>query len=388
MIKKFLIIISNFLYKIHYKIYILLNDYLQDKKHFSPYILKKKYSKGTIRIVHVNGNFVVGGTTQLIVDIIENMSEKYAHEIIVPDYPEPLPYQPVNIHKYSIYELSKLYDFLKENPPAAIHIHYWVRYNSRHDSIALWYAAVFKICEELAIKVIQNVNVPTEPFDSSAVVCNIFVSKYVLDNFNTSKISCSVIYPGSNFNHFKNDSDSLLSNESIGMVYRLDKDKLNAEAIEIFISVVKKRPSIQCYIVGGGFYFDYYKQRVKEEGLERKIIFTGYVSYKALPDYYKKIGLLVAPVHDESFGQVTPFAMSMGLCVAGYDTGALSEILGSKETLVKYGDIDKLVDSIVSLMGDHRKRLAIGLSNRKRAHELFAVESMIVEYEKIYNTYV
>jgi glycosyltransferase involved in cell wall biosynthesis len=113
------------------------------------------------------------------------------------------------------------------------------------------------------------------------------------------------------------------------------------------------------------------KRRVREEDLESNISFTGFVSYDDLPAMYKRFSIFVAPVHDESFGQVTPFAMGMGMCVAGYNTGAMSEILGTDETLRPTGDVDTLATLIVELANDSGRRKNIGLANRERAVRIF-----------------
>ena len=391
MLKKVFLNTSHLLYRVHTKAYSFVKRYLQEdnlkNSNVAPYILNTKSAAGQIKIIHINGNFIIGGTTQLIVDIIENTSDVYKHEIIVPDYTEPLPYQPVPIHKFPLIALGGVYAFLQQEQPAAVHIHYWVRQDSLYAPIAIWYATIFRICEALKIKVIQNINVPTEPYISPSVVHNVFVSNFVLNNFNlnSSSFSSSVIYPGSNFSHFRNDNLFALPSKSIGMVYRLDRDKLNAESIEVFIAIAKRQVDVQCYIIGGGYYLEHYRRRVEEEKLENNFIFTGVVSYNSLPDYYRKISIFVSPVHDESFGQVTPFAMSMGLCVAGYDTGALSEILGSKETLVEYGEIGYLADIIISLINNPRKRIEIGRLNQIRAHQNFSVENMISQYRDLYS---
>jgi glycosyltransferase involved in cell wall biosynthesis len=278
-----------------------------------------------------------------------------------------------------------LYDYLKERQPALVHINYWVKQEDRFAECAIWFQTIFKICEELNFKVIQNVTIPAEPFISPVVQHNVFVSRFVADNFNIDpKTPSSVIYPGSDFTHFNNCDIETLPGKAIGMVYRLDRDKLNAEAIEVFISAVKKDRTIISYIVGGGYYLEQYKKRVGEEGLEKNFVFTGFVSYKQLPAHYRKMSVFVTPVHDESFGQVTPFAMSMGLSVAGYKVGALPEILGSTETLVEQGDIESLSQLIVDLTNDAERRLRLGRENQSRAVRYFSMETMIKEYSALY----
>jgi len=360
----------------------------EKKNLVSPVHLNYTISPGKPKVFHFNGNFVIGGTSQLIADIVERTSDQYTHHVIVPNHPKPLPYQPLSISEFSISQLPALFEYLQKEKPALVHIHYWIRPMHRYYDFGLWYEAVFKMCEELGFKVIQNINVPTTPFHNPVIKHNVFVSQYVKDEFNDSDVTSSVIYPGSDLTHFSCETDHVFPNNSIGMVYRLDADKLNKEAIEVFISAVKKKSLLLCYIVGGGYYLDYYKKRVSEEGLNTQFVFTGFVSYKSLPEYYRKIGLIVAPVHDESFGQVTPFAMSMGLPVIGYDTGALSEILGSKRTLVRYGDIDALSNMIVEMTNDPEKRKQSGLENKERVHEYFSVEKMIDEYKNLYQLYI
>jgi len=362
-----------------------LDRYGRKKNQVEPYRLNYQPSPGKTGIVHFNGNFVIGGTSQLIADIVERTSDKYSHHIIVPSHPDPLPYQPVSLSAYPLQKLPELYKYLRDNRPALVHIHYWVRPMHRYYDFGIWYNAVFRICEELQLKVIQNINVPTRPFESSSVCHNVFVSHYVKDEFDDQPlVSSSVIYPGSDLAHFRSPDSDLVPDDAIGMVYRLDPDKLNPEAIEVFIEAARQKKGLRCYIIGDGRYLDHYKKRVREEKLQEQFIFTGYISYRNLPGYYKKLALVVAPVHDESFGQVTPFAMGMGLPVTGYDTGALAEILGSGETLVKAGDSEALASSIISLVNDRERRLVIGKRNKERAHQYFSVEKMINEYEELY----
>ena len=249
--------------------------------------------------------------------------------------------------------------------------------------MALWYDALFRMCERLGVPVIQNVNVPTSPHPSPAVIHNVYVSGYVRDAYDPGRIPHSVIYPGSDFTHFAADAGP--PDDVIGMVYRLDTDKLNERSIEVFIEAVRRRPSLRCLIVGGGTYLELYRRRVDEEGFGDRFEFTGYVSYAELPSLYRRMSIFVAPVHNESFGQVTPFAMSMGLPVAGFDIGALGEQLGGNATLVAAGDVVALANMIVDLCANRERRLAVGAANRQRAHELFAVETMAARYRALYD---
>jgi glycosyltransferase involved in cell wall biosynthesis len=96
------------------------------------------------------------------------------------------------------------------------------------------------------------------------------------------------------------------------------------------------------------------------------------------------MALFVAPVHTESFGQVSVFAMGMELPVAGYQVGALEEILGDTQLLAPKADARALSDIVIGLLEDPERRSEIGRANRQRAEEHFSVEGMIAEYRTMY----
>jgi len=334
----------------------------------------------------VIGNFIVGGSSQLVVDIIEGTSDEYEHKIAVFSLSGLVGYQPLDIREFTIKDLRALREWLQDENPELVHIHYFVRDSDKYEEGALWYETVFRICEDIALKVVQNVNIPTHPNASSSVVHNVFVSHYVERNFNNSPAPFSVIYPGSDFSHFKNDDIDSLPPKAIGMVYRLDNDKLRSDAIEVFIQVARRDPEITAYIVGGGFFLEGFIRRVREEKLQDRITLTGFVPYDKLPAMYRQFSIFIAPVHDESFGQVTPFAMGMGMSVAGYNTGAIGEILASDETLAQTGDVDGLAEIIVDLANDSRRRKKLGAANHERAFKKFSVDQMVQEYRDLYTS--
>jgi glycosyltransferase involved in cell wall biosynthesis len=92
--------------------------------------------------------------------------------------------------------------------------------------------------------------------------------------------------------------------------------------------------------------------------------------------------MFVAPVRQESFGQVVPFAMCTGLAVAGYNIGAIPEILGSSETLGS--TLDETAGIAVALLDNPQRLLAFGERNRERALKLFGVEDMAARYFHLY----
>ena len=349
-----------------------------------PYVLKNTPSTSDHLVVHVNGNFVVGGSTQLIVDLIELMSDAYRHEVVVPLCPKPAPYEPVTVRGYPLDRLQDLHAYLADARPDLVHIHYWSRDENRYDATGIWYSSVLRICANLSLPVVQNVNVPTKPMIGDAVRHNVFVSQYVLDEYGSGMVPASVTYPGSDFSHFQRRNVESRDPNTIGMVYRLDNDKLGIGSIEPFIAVAQRRRATRCLVVGDGMFLNSYRQRVAQAGVSSQFEFTGMVSYKELPGLYERMSVFVTPVHNESFGQVTPFAMSMELPVAGYEVGALAEILGSTEMLVAPDNVDALASLLVKLLDAPEQRQQLGKLNAARAHALFSREVMVESYRKLY----
>jgi glycosyltransferase involved in cell wall biosynthesis len=123
---------------------------------------------------------------------------------------------------------------------------------------------------------------------------------------------------------------------------------------------------------------------VQEERLLNRFEFMGYIPYEKLPLQYARFKVFVAPVWQESFGQVVPFAMSMGLAVAGNRVGALAEILGDTSTLG--ATPDELVSHILRLLESRDTIDALGARNRSIARSNFSVIRTAVAYLDLYKS--
>ena len=325
------------------------------------------------KIIHAIANLLTGGSSRLVVDLIEHLGHKYDQEIISFRIPTPLAYAGMVQHDFSGNVTEKqIRTFLKEKKAQILHVHYW------GDP---WSSKVLDAVESWPGILIENINTPIEPYISDRIDHYVYVSEYAKSFARGANGRFSVIFPGSNLSLFDR-KNAHIPDDTIGMVYRLEPDKLKGDAIRVFIEVVKRRPKTQVMIIGGGTFLDAYQTQVADEGVSANFQFTGFVHYGKLPEYYKKLSVFVAPVWKESFGQVSPFAMGMKIPVVGYRTGALPEILGSEDLLAK--DTDKLVDIIVNLLDNRQRRIEIGENNYSRAHKYYSLETMIAAYDQLY----
>jgi len=344
----------------------------------SPYIVRERRSKrsGRARVVHAIGNFQTGGSSQLVVDLIENLGDEFEQEVVTGFLPSPEAYVGVRIREFRADGSSKaLLEYLRSFDPKLLHVHYW------EDR---WYRQVFEAGRRFGAKIVENVNTPVHPVIGDWVDQYVFVSEYVRRNFALALQRSRVIHPGSNLKVFSRPLAEVPVENCVGMVYRLERDKLDEQAIDVFIDVVRRRPQTRVLIVGGGSLLEGFQRAVSDARLDSAFEFTGYVAYRDLPALYRRLSIFVAPVWKESFGQVTSFAMGMALPVVGYDVGAVADVVRDPELLASPGDSAALAAIIVRLLDDRQRRVDLGRLNRERAHGEFSVKAMVAEYRALY----
>lgn len=357
------------------------------KSNFKPYLLdyKNKKCKDKPIIFHLISNFKTGGASRVIVDIAEYLSTDFEHIVITRYNPIPQNYEGIQVIELcSIPTQNEVKHLFKLHAPVIVHTHWSTRW-SEEDSLWQWYYSFYRYIEHKKYPIVQNVNVPVLPFFFKEVKCvNVFVSNYVKQQFGFLNQDNQVIYPGSDFSFFSSNQTKVSSKKMVGMVYRLDNHKLKKTSIEPFISAVKQDKEITVSIVGDGALKAYFIKRIEEEGVGTNFVFHSYVPYDRLPILYAELRLFVAPVYEESFGQVTPFAMNMGIGVVGYNTGAILEIIQDPTCVVETGDVEGLAKLIVNKVNDESFLTSKMTQNRQLASQ-FAMEYMVEAYRNIYN---
>ncbi|MBN3906212.1 MAG: glycosyltransferase [Nostoc sp. NMS1] len=330
------------------------------------------------RIVHAIANFMTGGSSRLVIDLIEHLGHIYEQEVITSYIPNPPSYTGLNIHSLTVEQ--DILSYLNQFRPEIVHIHFW------GDCDTTWYEKVFNAVQKYNnCIVVENINTPVKPYLSKNCHKYVYVSNYVKKTFGLDHPQHLTIYPGSNLDMFSRDNQRSIPEDCIGMVYRLEADKLNEKSIDVFIKVAQQRPKTKILIVGGGLFLEVYKEAVKKAKIADNFTFTGYVAYEKLPSFYEQMSIFVGPVWQESFGQVSPFAMNMGIPVVGYNIGGIAEIINNNELLAPPGDSSKLAEIIIDLLENREKRIQIGSANRQRAQALFSVQAMIRSYSSLYS---
>ncbi|KQP17278.1 glycosyltransferase [Pseudorhodoferax sp. Leaf265] len=331
------------------------------------------------KIIHAIANFMTGGSSRLVIDLVEYLGSQYRQTVLTSFNPDPPAYVGVDIEECRFpQDIGPLVAYFQRMQPDVVHVHYW------GDCDEPWYAKVIEAANHLGLPVVENINTPIAPHRSAAVVRYVYVSDYVRNVFGSPGAEHVTVYPGSDFGLFTRGPAEHAPADCVGMVYRLERDKLNEDAILPFIRIAQLRPQTRILIVGGGSLCEPYREAVQAAGVADNFEFTGYVSYDKLPALYRRMSLFVAPVWKESFGQVSPFAMSMKVPVIGYDIGAIGEIVGDPALLAPPADAERLAQIAVDLLETPDNIHRLGDAQQRRAQENFSIQAMIASYAQIY----
>lgn len=109
---------------------------------------------------------------------------------------------------------------------------------------------------------------------------------------------------------------------------------------------------------GDSFYTDYsaLKQLIDKLGLEKEIIFTGFVQDRDLAYLYNAASLLVFPSFQEGFGLPAIEAMACGTPVAASNKGSLPEVLGEAGCFFDPYNPREILDTVQNLLSNNTLR--------------------------------
>lgn len=118
-------------------------------------------------------------------------------------------------------------------------------------------------------------------------------------------------------------------------------------------------------------------------GLEKRVIFTGYVPEEDLPLLYSAASLFVYPSIYEGFGIPVLEAMACGTPVITSNVSSLPEVTGDAGLLVDPYDIQAMVQAIKKLLGDEALRKRMREAGLRWARQ-FSWEKMALSTLEVY----
>ena len=146
------------------------------------------------------------------------------------------------------------------------------------------------------------------------------------------------------------------------------------------------------FIVGGGTkYFNGIMQLVKELGVERSVIFTGWVPHQTVPEYIALADVCAMPLRSTletncylSFKLFEYWAMGKPVVVSRVK--AISQIVKDdvNGVLIEPEDVNSLVEALLEVLTDGDKARLMGENGRKMVENLYNWDSLMEQEAKSY----
>ena len=172
----------------------------------------------------------------------------------------------------------------------------------------------------------------------------------------------------------------------IGMIGRLFPLKGQEYLLTSFSSLVKEFPDIKLVFVGNGILREKLENMAKEYGIEKKVIFTGLISPEKIPEYVSAMDI----VAHTSLREGVPKAVAQGLAggkpVVVFNVDGAKEIVINGETgfLIEPKKVEQLTEKIKFLLENPSIAEKMGKKGREKIINMFSVNKMVDEIEKIY----
>ncbi|HNS02198.1 MAG TPA: glycosyltransferase family 1 protein [Anaerolineae bacterium] len=113
------------------------------------------------------------------------------------------------------------------------------------------------------------------------------------------------------------------------------------------------QPAVKLVLAGGkGWDYDAIFNEVTRQGLEREVLFPGYVAEEELAWWYRAATLFVYPSLLEGFGLPVLEAMACGAPVVTSNLSSLPEVAGDAALLVDPASVDALAAALLRLLVD------------------------------------
>lgn len=122
------------------------------------------------------------------------------------------------------------------------------------------------------------------------------------------------------------------------------------KGLEILVDALAADPGLPpVVVIGQSFnhgYLDWIRGKIRAKGLEKRLIFPGYVPNEQLPAWYGNALALVFPSWCESFGMTPLEAMSCGCPVVALRAGPVPEVCGEAAWYAEAPDGESLADAM------------------------------------------
>jgi glycosyltransferase involved in cell wall biosynthesis len=172
----------------------------------------------------------------------------------------------------------------------------------------------------------------------------------------------------------------------IGKVARLAPLKGHEDLFRVAPKLITENPSVRFLLVGDGPLRDTIEARARELRIADKVAFTGLVPPGDVPSLLGIMDIVVHLSRREGLPRALSQALTASVPVVAFDCDGAREVCIDGQTgfLVQPDDLETLTRRLDQLARDAELRHRLGRQGQQMAVELFSVETMVDEIEKLY----
>lgn len=173
----------------------------------------------------------------------------------------------------------------------------------------------------------------------------------------------------------RNKIDRILDKYYINSRYILHIGTLNPRKnldflIRVFNRVHKLMPDVKLVIAGKkGWHYESLFELVRHLGLEKYVIFTGYIDDAEAPYLYSAADIYAFPSIYEGFGLPPLEAMSCGTPVIASNTSSIPEVVGDAGILISPTDVESWIKALLRLLRNDNERKEMSAKSLTRAKQ-------------------
>ena len=196
---------------------------------------------------------------------------------------------------------------------------------------------------------------------------------------------CQCVYIPNTLDHLP-DQLSPLTEKRLVSVGRLSPEKGYLDLLKVYSLLMKQYPDWVLDIVGDGSERKSLETYITSHHLTDKVTLHGFQDSDYIDKLMHHSSIYVMTSFTESFGIVLLEAMSHGLpCIAFDSAEGAREIItsGRDGYLIRRRNYDMMVQKIVDLINDPKKRKELGENGRHKISEVYSKESVLDQWLKI-----
>lgn len=189
----------------------------------------------------------------------------------------------------------------------------------------------------------------------------------------------SVIYNGVDTGFYKPSGKSFQDKYKDGFdhllvfVGRIIQQKGLNDLIDAMPAVLKEHPKTRILLVGKGKQEGQLRDKIKQMGLEKHMVFTGFIPDGQMPELYSSADVFVLPSLWETFGFVLAEAASCGVPLCASNAGGIPEVVedGGNGLIFEKGNPKDIAAKLNTMLDDPDALTQMGRRSRELAVQKF-----------------